>query len=250
MRKRAPTIASNQSLQLSKTMTTNITPSTTMNNCNNSSNFSNDNNDATASSSLTLTLSSSSLFLCRVGPNRQLVLHKPILFMKKVVLVVAGSFFLLPLIMYKSKLSGIVFAICLILIHVVVLVVYLYKVKFRELDVDRSSLGGRLLGLIVTIWLLTVVSGWTEGTSSIIMLGLQMVVLSFVHASVLAFLMVAVEPIIDNDEDNDDDENDCHSDDERCSENNDVPFADNTDTITDVPSGGDDGHDDNDLLLG
>jgi len=198
--------------------------------------------------------SSSSLFLCRVGPNRQLVLHKPILFMKKVMLVVAGSFSLLPLIMYKSKLSGIVFAICLILIHVVVLVVYLYKVKFRELDVDRSSLGGRLLGLTVTIWLLTVVSGWTEGTSSIIMLELQMVVLSIVHASVLAFLMVAVEPIIDNDEDNDDDENDssndCHSDDERFFENNDVPFADNTDTITDVPSGGDDGHDDNDLLLG
>jgi len=229
MRKRAPT--NNHPLQ-SSTRTTNMTSSTTMNN---SRNFSNE-NDAT----------SSSLFLCRLGPNRQLVLHKPILFLKKAALVVSGSFSLLPLIMYKSKLSGIVYATCLILIHVVVLAVYLYKVKFRELDVDRSSLGGRLLGLTVTIWLLTVVSRWTEGTSSIIILGLQMVVVSIVHASVLSFLMVAVEPI-DNEED-DDSNNDCNSDDERSIENNDVPFADNTATIIDVPSG--DGHDDNDLLLG
>jgi len=31
--------------------------------------------------------------------------------------------------------------------------VYLYRVRFRSLDVDRVSLGARILGLIVVTWL-------------------------------------------------------------------------------------------------
>ena len=134
-----------------------------------------------------------SLPLCKLSPNRRLVLLKPALFLRKVMLVVVASYALLPLLAYKSSIPGALYVTLLILIHVGVLVLYLYRITFRDLDVDRLSLGGRILGLAVVTWLLTVVSGWQD-RAHIGVLAVQMLVLCLVHTIMLALLMVAVEP--------------------------------------------------------
>lgn len=133
-----------------------------------------------------------SLHLCKVSTTRRLVLLKPTLFLRKVVLVVLASYALLPLLAYKSSIPGALYVSLLIVIHVGVLFLYLYKVAFRKLDVDRLSLGGRILGLCVVTWLLTVVSGWQD-RKHIGVLAAQMLVLCLVHTIMLALLMVAVE---------------------------------------------------------
>lgn len=136
---------------------------------------------------------SQSILLCQLGCY-SLVLLKPSLFLRKTVLIVLASYALLPLLLYKSSLPGALYVSLLVLIHVLVLVVYLYGIRFGELDVDRLSLGGRILGLGVTIWLLTVVSGWEqEHDHNLEILAAQMLVLCLVHTIVLAFLMVAVQ---------------------------------------------------------
>ena len=133
-----------------------------------------------------------SLPLCKLSPSRRLVLLTPALFVRKMVLVVLASYALLPLLAYKSSLPGALYVSLLIIIHVGVLVLYLYRVTFRDLDADRASLGGRILGLAFAIWLLTVVSGWQDRTHMGI-LAAQMLVLCLVHTLVLALLMVAVQ---------------------------------------------------------
>jgi hypothetical protein len=133
-----------------------------------------------------------SLPLCKLSPSRKLVLLKPALFVRKVILVVLASYALLPLLAYKSSLPGALYVSLLILIHIGVLGLYLYKVTFRDLDVDRISLGGRILGLALMIWLLAVVAGWEDRTHMGV-LAVEMLVLCLVHTLVLALLMVAVE---------------------------------------------------------
>ena len=132
-----------------------------------------------------------SLSLCKLSPTRRLVLLKPELFLRKVVLVFVASYALLPLLAYKNSLPGALYVSLLILIHVGVLFLYLYRVTFQDLDVDRLSLGGRILGLVVVTWLLTVVSGWQDRTH-VGILAIQMLVLCLVHTVMLALLMVAV----------------------------------------------------------
>ena len=133
-----------------------------------------------------------SLSLCKLSPTRRLVLLKPELFLRKVVLVFLASYALLPLLAYKNSIPGALYVSLLILIHIGVLFLYLYRVTFRDLDIDRLSLGGRILGLAVVTWLLTVVSGWQDRTH-IGVLAIQMLVLCLVHTVMLALLMVAVE---------------------------------------------------------
>jgi len=151
-------------------------------------------------------MTSSSFLLFRVPGNRRLVLLQPSLFLRKTALVVVASYALLPLLVYKSSLPGALYAALLVLIHVGVLFVYLYRVQFGALDVDRISLGGRVLGLVVTVWLLTVVSGWQDH-DHLGILAAQMLVLCFVHTVVLMLLMVAVE--IDSSSDDEDEENEA-----------------------------------------
>jgi len=153
----------------------------------------------------------SSLRLCccftNTNNSRAVVLIKPILFLRKTIWVIVASYALVPLLLYKNNLPATLYASLLILIHVFVLIVYLYGVKFFQLDVDRVSLGGRVIGLLAVIYLLTIVSGW-ESDSNLPHLLLQMMVLCFVHTVVLAFLMVAIVRVkddnnIESDEDDD-----------------------------------------------
>eukprot|EP01043_Picozoa_sp_COSAG02_P074598 COSAG02_NODE_15004_length_1215_cov_1.352151_2_plen_181_part_00 len=130
----------------------------------------------------------------RSGKTRRVVLLEPRLFLRKAVLVVVGSYALIPLLAYKSTMPAGLYLTLLLVIHVAVLVVYCYRVKLRSLDIDRVSLGARVLGLLVVTWMLSAVSGWQDH-DQLLKLAAQMLVLCAVHTVALALLMVAVEPV-------------------------------------------------------
>ena len=89
--------------------------------------------------------------------QRRLVLRQPRLCMHKTALVFLASYALVPLLMSKSRLPSWAYALLLIGIHIGVLLVYLFRVRFMQLDADRRALAARVLGLGVSVWLLTVV---------------------------------------------------------------------------------------------
>lgn len=123
----------------------------------------------------------------------QLVLLRPRLFLKKCAIVVAASAALIPLLAQKAALPGYLYVALLLVIHVGVLVVYLWRVAFCQLDPNWRILGLRILGLVVSMWLLSVV-GSPSDEVDLIGVALQMILLCVLHAVVLLFLMVAIEP--------------------------------------------------------
>eukprot|EP00192_Tetraselmis_astigmatica_P014846 CAMPEP_0117670938 /NCGR_PEP_ID=MMETSP0804-20121206/13049_1 /TAXON_ID=1074897 /ORGANISM="Tetraselmis astigmatica, Strain CCMP880" /LENGTH=166 /DNA_ID=CAMNT_0005479329 /DNA_START=334 /DNA_END=834 /DNA_ORIENTATION=- len=126
-----------------------------------------------------------------IGPLR---LQDPKLFLQKVVFVFVLTYLLLPLIWYKSKLPAMAYAAGLIVLHGVVLLVYCYKVQFRQLDPSWRSAAARLLGLGLCIALLLLVSDWADANvTSLWVFAAQLGVLCLVHTVVLAFLMVSLD---------------------------------------------------------
>mmetsp|Transcript_39707 Transcript_39707/g.101503 ORF Transcript_39707/g.101503 Transcript_39707/m.101503 type:complete len:148 (+) Transcript_39707:204-647(+) len=122
-----------------------------------------------------------------------LVLADPRLFAQKAAFVFVLTYLLLPLIWFKSSLPAFAYAGGLVLLHVVVLAVYCYKVHFRQLDPSWTSAAARLLGLALCIGLLLLVSDWADANvTSLPVFALQLLVLCAVHTVILAFLMVRV----------------------------------------------------------
>jgi hypothetical protein len=99
--------------------------------------------------------------------KRRLVLRQPRLCMQKTGLVVVASYSLVPLLMSKSSLPAWVYGLLLIVIHVLVLLVYLFRVRFMQLDADRRALAARVLGLGFSVWLLTVVHARTHARTPV-----------------------------------------------------------------------------------
>jgi hypothetical protein len=122
------------------------------------------------------------------------VLLEPRLFLRKAVLVIVGSYALIPLLASKSTMPAGLYLTLLLVIHVAVLIVYCYRVQLRSLDIDRVSLGARVLGLLVVTWMLSAVSGWQDH-DNLVKLAAQMLILCAVHTVALALLMVAMEPV-------------------------------------------------------
>lgn len=117
----------------------------------------------------------------------------PALFAKKTVSVFVLAFALLPLVTLKQDLPALLYAGALVLLHAFVLVAYLYRVRFRELDADWRSLVARLLALAVVMYLLSAASRFSpdEGLGT---LGAQMLAISVLHTAVLVLLMARVVP--------------------------------------------------------
>ncbi len=124
--------------------------------------------------------------------RRRLSIEDPRLFAVKTVSVFALAFALLPLVSVKDGLPATLYAGGLVLLHVVILGVYLYRVRFQDLDSDRRSLIARLVALAVMTYLLMVVSSF-DPDSSMGTLALQMLAVSVVHMGVLLLFMVRVE---------------------------------------------------------
>lgn len=120
-------------------------------------------------------------------------LSNPRLFLTKTLMVFALSFALIPLLQWKSDLPAMAYAGSMVVLHVFILGVYLFRVKFRDLDPDRRSLIARILGLAITSYLLSTTSSFSA-ESSTGRLALQMLGVSLVHMAILALLMVRVVP--------------------------------------------------------
>ncbi len=121
------------------------------------------------------------------------VLSNPRLFMVKATSVFVLSFALVPLLQWKDDLPALLYTGSLVALHVFILGIYLYRVRFRDLDPDRRSLVARILGLGITVYLLSATSA-SDADSSIPQLALQMLGVSLVHMLILALLMVRAVP--------------------------------------------------------
>jgi hypothetical protein len=113
------------------------------------------------------------------------------LFVKKCAFVAALSYALVPLIAYKQEIPVRLFAGGLIVLHVLILVVYLWRVQIRQLDPDWRAFGARIVGLGFAFWLLELATK-LEGGKDVPRLCANMLVLCAVHCVVLALLTVRV----------------------------------------------------------
>ncbi len=114
------------------------------------------------------------------------------LFVRKTLSVFALAFLLVPLLTIKGGIPAMVYAFGLVLLHIAILGVYFYKVRFGELDPDRRSLAARVIGLVLTTYLLMVTSGFSED-DSVALVTAKMFGVSVVHMVMLLLLMVRVE---------------------------------------------------------
>lgn len=113
------------------------------------------------------------------------------LFLKKTLFVVVLSYALVPLIAYKQKIPAALFTAGLVVLHVLILVVYVYKVRIRQLDPDWRAFSGRLVAIAFALWLLDLATR-LEGGRDILVLCANMLVLCLAHCFVLALLTVRV----------------------------------------------------------
>jgi hypothetical protein len=121
----------------------------------------------------------------------QLRLTNTRLFIRKTVSVFVLALALVPLVSLKSDVPSLAYAAGLVLLHVLVVVVYFYRVRVRELDPDWRSLTVRVLALIFVGYMLYALSSF-DSESSLATLGWQMFVLSVLHTLALLLLMVRV----------------------------------------------------------
>ncbi|KAJ1638135.1 hypothetical protein T492DRAFT_1140196 [Pavlovales sp. CCMP2436] len=113
------------------------------------------------------------------------------LFLKKSLFVVVLSYSLVPLIAFKHKLPAAMFALGLVVLHVLILVVYLWRVRIRQLDPDWRAFGARLMAIGVASYLLDLATK-LEGGTDVLQLCANMAVLCAAHCLVLALLTVRV----------------------------------------------------------
>ncbi|MBT5775533.1 MAG: hypothetical protein HOH95_14295 [Dehalococcoidia bacterium] len=119
-------------------------------------------------------------------------LDEPRLFLIKALSVLVLSYALLPILAVKSSVPAYFYVSLMIVIHILVLAIYVYRVRFRELDASYRSLIARLIALAVVTYLLVVVSRF-EDDASWAMLAFQMLGVTVFHAILLALIMFRLE---------------------------------------------------------
>ena len=119
-------------------------------------------------------------------------LEEPRLFLTKALSVFLLSYALLPILAIKNSIPALLYVGGMIVIHIFVLGIYGYRVRFRELDHNLRSLVARLVALAVVTYLLVVVSRF-EDDSSWDTLAYQMAGITVFHALLLALIMCRVE---------------------------------------------------------
>ena len=120
-------------------------------------------------------------------------LEEPNIFLGKALSVLVLSIALLPILALKSNIPAILYVGALVVIHILVLAIYFYRVRFRELDPNFRSLFARIIALAVVTYLLVIVSRF-EPDSSWLTLSYQMLGITIFHALLLVLIMVRVGP--------------------------------------------------------
>jgi hypothetical protein len=114
------------------------------------------------------------------------------LFLKKTAAVFALSLLLVPLVELKGGVPAMVYVVGLVVLHVFVLGIYFYRIRFRELDPDVRSLFARVGALAFMIYLLAVASDFDQSTAMSTLV-VQMAGVSLLHTVVLALLMIRIQ---------------------------------------------------------
>lgn len=121
----------------------------------------------------------------------RLSVDDPRLLSIKIVTEFAAAFALLPLISEKARFPSLLYVGFLLVLHLVVLVAYVYRVRFRELNPDWRSLVARLVAVAVVVYFLVLVSDFQDG-QSVARIAWTLLVISVLHAVVTTLLMLRV----------------------------------------------------------
>ncbi len=115
-------------------------------------------------------------------------------FALKTMFIVAATYLFIPLMLLhdENKITSTVYALTLVALHLLFLIIYFYKVKFMQLDQNKTALFVRLLGLLFCVMLLGLTaSSLSDDLGS---LAIELVGLCAVHTLILAFLMMKQVP--------------------------------------------------------
>lgn len=125
--------------------------------------------------------------------GRAFRLLEPRLFLWKAASVLLLSAALFPVLSIKDGIPATVYAGSLVVLHIAILGIYLFRVRFRDLDPDARALALRVMALIVVSYLLVIVSRFDpDGPRST--LAMQLLAITAFHAILLALVMIRVEP--------------------------------------------------------
>lgn len=128
----------------------------------------------------------------KVG-GRGFRLLEPRLFAWKAASVLLLSAALFPVLAIRDGIPAQIYAGALVVLHIAILLIYFYRVRFRELDPDFRALALRVLALIVVSYLLVIVSRFDpDGPKST--LAVQLLAITAFHAVLLGLVMIRVEP--------------------------------------------------------
>ena len=110
------------------------------------------------------------------------------LFLAKTASVLVLTALVAPLVLVKGGIPATAYLIGLVVLHVIVLALYVYRVRFRQLDPDARSLAMRIGALVAVGYLLAVVSRFDGQTPTSSLLA-QLAAVFVLHTVVLALLM-------------------------------------------------------------
>lgn len=120
-------------------------------------------------------------------PGVRIELLNRTLFIRKTIAVFAASFLLLPLLELRSAVPALLYVAALVVLHIIVLIVYVFRVPMRELATSWRGLAARILGLAVVSYLLVLFSRF-EDDASRAALAAQLLMVAILHAIVLLLL--------------------------------------------------------------
>lgn len=113
------------------------------------------------------------------------------LFIRKTAAVAGLTLLLVPLLQFKSDLPARAYLASIVLLHIGVLAVYLYRVRLREVAPDARALVARVSGLVLVSALLALVSKF-EPTAPTSTLLAQASAVALLHEVLLLLLMARV----------------------------------------------------------
>lgn len=114
--------------------------------------------------------------------------NKKLFFVKTAVIFLATYAFIPIMALHNDgHLTSLTYAVILVALHIAFLAIYVWRVKFRELDPNNASLAARILGLITCVGLLALVAGQLEDDLG--RLAIELMGLCAVHTLILGLLM-------------------------------------------------------------
>lgn len=125
--------------------------------------------------------------------GRAFRLLEPRLFLWKAASVLLLSAALFPILSIKDGIPATIYVGALVVLHIAILGIYLYRVRFRDLDPDARALALRVMALVVVSYLLVIVSRF-DPDGPRLTLALQLLAITAFHAVLLALVMIRVEP--------------------------------------------------------